>query len=239
MVAVLCRPGRQDAARAAIPTAGAVETEAADLVGRKPDLVLDCAGHEALRRHGPTLLESGVDVATVSVGALSDPVIVETLSDAARRGAARLELVPGAVGGLDLIAAAKVSGLARVSYTGCKPPAGWKGTPADDVFDLDGLTSATELFRGSARDAAARYPKNANVAAAVAFAGLGLDDTEVVLIADPDMTRNRHDISAEGAFGAFSITIDGLTLPGSPRTSALAAMSLVRAVERRTQPIVA
>jgi aspartate dehydrogenase len=61
----------------------------------------------------------------------------------------------------------------------------------------------------------------------------------VVLVADPAMDKNRHEISASGAFGSFSITIDGLTLPGSPRTSALAAMSLVRAVSRRLSPIVA
>jgi aspartate dehydrogenase len=237
--AVLCRPGRENAARDSLPDAGRICTSAEDLLDLDVDLVLDCAGHAALRDHGPVLLSGGIDMATVSIGALSDPATVEMLTEAALKGRAQLELVPGAVGGLDLIAAAKVGGLKQVSYAGRKPPGGWKGTPADDVLDLDGLTEAAEHFRGSAREAAARYPKNANVAAAVALAGLGLDDTEVVLIADPGMTRNRHEISAEGAFGAFSITIDGLTLPGSPRTSALAAMSLVRAVERRLRPIIA
>jgi aspartate dehydrogenase len=59
----------------------------------------------------------------------------------------------------------------------------------------------------------------------------------VVLTADPGLTRNRHEIEAEGAFGRFGFWIEGLPLPGSPGSSSLAAMSMVRAVVARRLPL--
>ena len=111
--------------------------------------------------------------------------------------------------------------------------------PAQERLDLDTLTSAAVHFDGTARQAATQYPKNANVAAAVALAGLGFDHTRAVLIADPGIDANIHEIEARGAFGSFSFRIEGKALPDNPRSSALAAMSVISAIERRRAPITA
>jgi len=82
-----------------------------------------------------------------------------------------------------------------------------------------------------------RYPKNANVAAAVALAGLGFDATRVTLIADAAATGNTHEILARGDFGQFEFRITGDALPDNPRTSALAAMSTLSAILDREAAI--
>ena len=203
------------------------------------DHMVDCAGHAALKAYGPDILRSGMDLTTVSLGALADSSLFLELETAATEGNSRLHLVSGAIGALDCLRAARVGGLQSVTYIGRKPPRSWKGSPAETRLDLDNLTAGAEThFEGSARDAAIEYPKNANVAAAVALAGRGFDDTQVKLIADPGVTENIHEVRAIGDFGSFSFEIKGHSLPDNPRSSALAAMSVISKLDQESQRIV-
>jgi aspartate dehydrogenase len=192
------------------------------------ELVVDCAGHDALRELGPQILAAGFNLLTVSIGALADDDVAFSLRDAGLRGNATLHLASGAIGALDCLRAAKIGQLRSVTYVGRKPPKGWIGSPAETILDLENLTSGQAVhFEGSARDAALAYPKNAIVAAAVALAGVGFDATQVQLIADTNVDVNTHEIRAQGDFGRFTFQIGGEVLPSNPKTSALAAMSVV------------
>jgi aspartate dehydrogenase len=196
----------------------------------RPDLVLECAGQQALASYGPAVLAAGIDLVVASVGALADAVLQADLARAAEAGHARLILPPGAVGGLDALEAMKLAGPIQVIYRSRKPPAAWRDSPAEGLCDLGGLTAPTVFWRGSARDAALAYPKNANVAAAIGLAGTGLDDTEVELMADPGIATNTHEIEASGPSGRMVIRLDGLPDPLNPKTSMLTSYSLARAV---------
>ena len=233
---IIARDGRQDFARSAlgdVPVVTTISDAPEDI-----DVVVDCAGHGGLIAHGAQILQAGHPLITLSIGALADDALYKTLSDAAIIGSSRLHLASGAIGALDAIASANIGRLDTVTYTGRKPPQGWAGSPAENVLDLKALTTATTHFRGTARDAASQYPKNANVAAALALAGLGFDATKVELIADPAASANIHEITATGYFGSLRFEIAGNGLPENPRTSALAAMSVVREIARQKTPIV-
>ena len=144
-------------------------------------------------------------------------------------------LPAGAVGGIDAIAAMRLGGLSSVRYRSRKPPIAWRGTPAENIVDLGKLAAPTILYTGNARAAALNYPQNANVAAAVALAGLGFESTQVELVADPGAPGNVHEIEAEGAAGRFAITLQGKPSRTNPKTSALAALSVARALLERVQ----
>lgn len=236
VVAVLCREGRQAQVRQFAGQQMACVTDPTGIADRF-DLVVECAGHSAMSQHVPVLLQMGKAVISVSNGALADSELEKRLREAALAGGAQLSLLSGAIGALDALSAAGVGGLDSVTYRGCKPPVGWQGSLAEQHLDLATLQEATVFFRGTAREAALKFPKNANVAASVALASMGLDTTMVELVADPALSANRHEVEAVGQFGRLQFSIEGRALPDNPRSSALTAMSIVREIERRNSSV--
>lgn len=230
VVGLLETPDGKAAAEAVLDGAYPVFDDLGALLDRGPNVIAECAGHSAVATHGEAVLAAGKGLIVISVGALADEALLERLRAAAERGGGRILLPAGALAGLDAIAAARLAGLDRVRLTSTKPPRAWLGTPAEVAVDLPALTAPVVFFSGSARDAARQYPKNANVAAAVALAGLGFERTEVRLVADPAAEGNSHHIVAEGAFGAMEVEMRGRALPDNPKTSMLGGLSVARAL---------
>ena len=214
-------------------TAPKIFASVEELLEQRPEVVVELAGHAALRSYGPPILRAGVDLMLVSVGALAEPAVEQAIVEAACAGRSRAIVVSGAIGGLDAIAAAGVGGLSRVTHTTRKP-----ARALLSASEAAELREPRELFRGSAREGAMRFPESINVAAAVSLAGIGLDRTEVCVIADPNVDRNLHEVVAQGEFGELRFEIRNIPTDDNPRTGRLVAMSVVHALRRRRATLV-
>jgi aspartate dehydrogenase len=234
---VLVRAARQQDTQELVKDACAVITSI-DALDPATDFVLECAGHRAVAEYGVALLDSGFDFGISSTGALADDDLRQSLTEAALRTGAQITLLPGAIGGTDALAAAGPDGLEHVTYTGRKPPMSWSGSHAERTHDLERITTPTEIFSGTAGDAARLFPKNANVVATVAMAGIGFDRTRVTLVADPGAQGNAHHIEARGPVLSGSYTTVGQPLADNPKSSALTASSAVRLLRNRARPLV-
>ncbi|MBP6899979.1 MAG: aspartate dehydrogenase [Burkholderiaceae bacterium] len=240
--ALLLRPAQLQAAREAqarneLPPGLLPMDDAAAFLAAPLDLVVEAAGQGAVRELGEAVLRSGRDLMLLSVGALTDDALRERLQAAAVQAGVRLLLPVGAIAGLDGLLALRQAGLRQLTYTSTKPPLAWKGTPAEQAVDLDALSVPTCFFSGTAREAAARFPKNANLAATVALAGLGLDRTRVELIADPGATGNRGQIEALGDDSRLSITVAGLGSASNPKSSRITGLSVLSALANGASPL--
>lgn len=202
-----------------------------------PDLVVEAAGRAAVEPWGQAALRCAPAFIVSSTSAFCDDAVLDRLLATAQAHGSRVIIPPGALAGVDALAAASALPLDEVVHRIVKPPAAWRGTPAETVVDLDRLSEATVFFSGTARQAAEAYPANANVAAITALAGIGLDRTRVELVADPAAAGNGHRLQARGAFGSLDVTIENRPLATNPKSSEMAALSLVRLVENQVRPL--
>jgi aspartate dehydrogenase len=243
-LAVLTLAEAEPAAKALIERCGdriarqsKVITEADVFLNEQFDFVVECAGHGAVKAYGTKVLERGIDLLVVSIGALTDDGLREALRSAARKAGSRLVLCSGAIGGIDLLSAASLSGIESITYTSRKPPRAWRGTPAEKLVDLENVVTETVFYEGSARAAARDYPQNANSAATIAIASVGLDRTSVRLIADPAAPGNVHEFKLRSACADMEVRIVGKPSPDNPKTSMSTAYTVAREILNRIAPV--
>jgi aspartate dehydrogenase len=233
---VLARSRRADTEDRVARSGGSVVYDTTDLIHARPGVVVEAAGHEAVRAYALHIAKSGLDMILMSIGALADEAIRTPLEEAARQHGATIWLPSGGVGGLDALAAARAMGdLERVMHRTIKRPAGLNTAPyvVERGLLRDPLTEPFVVYRGPAREAVRHFPQNVNIAAAVSLAGIGFDRTEVEIVADPSVPRSVHEIRAEGRFGVFTLRFENAMDPNNPRTSRLAGLSAVAALQRR------
>lgn len=187
------------------------------------DLIVEVATIEVVRQYALQVIDHGIPLIVSSIGAFSDEVFWQQLKEKSEEKLTKVYIPSGAVGGLDLLQSAKVTdGLKSVTLTTRKPAHSLQG--AEEVKEEQ------VLFEGKAKDVIARYPRNMNVAIALSLAGIGPKDTKVRLIADPQVKRNVHTIEANGEFGTFSLQVENEPMPGNPKTSYLAALSVLSSI---------
>lgn len=216
-------------------TAPAAVRDLPDLLA-SADVVVEAAGQRALREHGPAVLAAGRDLLAVSVGALADEAFFRELTRPAGARSGRLLICPGALGGLDVVRAAALAGPpASVRLTSSKAPASlvqpWMDErTAERLRSLRPGDDPVTVFDGDAREAAARFPRNANVAATLALAAGDRTAVRVRLIAAPGIRLTRHVVEFTGPLGEYRFELANLPDPGNPATSGLVAPAVLRSL---------
>ena len=199
------------------------------------DAVLEVAGHATVVDHGERVLSSGADFLVTSVGSFPANVgLHKRLVAAAERGGSRLVVPSAGVGALDILSAAAVGGLDSVSMVVRKDPSAWYGTIAEEQFDLPAIDAQGDpkiIFEGTAQEGSALYPQNVNISAAVAMAGLGLENTKLQIVADPTVDTHVVEVSATGAFGSFNFT-ESVAISEHRKTGKIVAMAVAKTVKQ-------
>jgi aspartate dehydrogenase len=214
-------------------------TSEADLIERRPEVVVEAASHEAVREYCEPLLGKGIAVIVLSGGALADDDLRLALERAARRTGALLYVPSGGIAGLDGLKAACAAGVDEVRITVSKPPAAWKKIAYVEELgiDLDALGAPTTLYEGAARAGVPLFPANVNIAAVLSMAGIGFDRTQLKVVAVPGLTHNTHVIEIRGRTGNIRVTLENVPAPDNPKTAWLACYSALAALKLAKSPI--
>jgi aspartate dehydrogenase len=160
------------------------------------------------------------------------------LIDLAKANGGRILVPTGALLGLDAVAAAAEGTIYSVKMTTRKPPNGLTGAPhlVKNNISVEGLNTAKLVFSGTAREAAAGFPANVNVAAALSLAGIGPDRTMIDIWADPAVTRNCHSIEVDSDSARFTLAIENIPSE-NPKTGKNVALSVIAALRKMHSPL--
>ena len=200
----------------------------------RSDVIVECAGPEALVTHAPSIVAAGRTLVVTSVGALGDLTVRRRLD----AGPGRWVTTAGAVGGLDILAAAsRYAPFDFVQLTTTKHPEALRQPWMDEseVATLLRLREPTTLFVGAAREAGRSFPTSLNVALSVSLAAR-TDDVLVTVRADPGAERTTHEIRARHPLGDYDLRVNNRPSPWRPGTSAVVSYAVARTLQLVLDP---
>ena len=200
------------------------------------DVVVDCAPTAAFGALAQATLAAAKVLITVNGAALlAAPQLVEL----ARQRGGRIVLATGALLGLDAVRAAALGTIESVTMVTRKPPKSL--VKAEHVvrngIDLTALSAPLRIFEGSAREGAAAFPANVNVAAALGLAGVGPDRTRLEIWADPALERNTHEIVVDADSARLTMKIENVPTDENPGTGRITALSVIAALRALVVPL--
>jgi len=166
------------------------------------DLVVEAAMASVLKENIDVILKHS-NLMVFSVTAFADEEFYKHALELAKKYKKTIYLPHGAVIAIDGISAGRRI-LNKVTIETIKSPKSLGLT--SDKYEV--------VYEGSTRGACEAFPRNVNVHATVALAGLGFDKTYSKIIADPEVTTNTHLIYVEGKGINFKIDVSSLATGG-------------------------
>jgi aspartate dehydrogenase len=167
---------------------------------------------------------------TVIVVSAAGLLQVPDLDELDRRGSGRLIVANGMMPGLDILRAAKESGIECVELTSRIKPESLRN---EEYIEKNGISlpgpgdPEVVVFEGDAQTAARVFPRHFNVAIALSLAGVGMSETRIQVIADPTVRGAMHRVRVKAAAVDLDMTSYGYPSPANPKTSRLVAPSVI------------
>ena len=204
-----------------------------DTLSDHADVVVECAPASVFEQVAVPAIEAGCIFMPMSSAAL---LVRPKLITRAQETGARIIIPTGALIGFDAVRAAAEGNIKSVRMKSIKPIEGLINSPhlKDHGIDPTHLKARTKIFDGTALEAAASFPANVNITAALSLAGIGPDKTMLEIWADPHAKRNVHTVEVEAAETRFSVCIEGIPSPENPASGLLTPLSLIAALRGLT-----
>ncbi|NSY99644.1 DUF108 domain-containing protein [Agrobacterium tumefaciens] len=174
----------------------------AQTLARRVDLVIEAATPSVVRAVASQILAQS-DFCAFSCSALAEAQVENEIWSASERSGRRFILPHGAILGLDGLVDGRAF-IESVTVTTIK-----NGESLGQDAQSEGV-----VFEGTTRQACAAFPRNVNVHAAIALAGLGFDQTRSIVIADPNTSCMKHNISVRGPGLEWEISVSSTSLGG-------------------------
>lgn len=161
----------------------------------KVDMVIECAVADVLLENIEKILRH-CDLMLFSVTAFADEVFREKAAGLAETYGRKIYIPHGAILGLEGIFDGRTL---------------WEEVTIETIKNPKSLQRAdlerTIVYEGNTKGACMAYPRNVNVHAAVAMAGIGFEKTRSLIISDPSVETNSHTICLKGNNTQISIQI--------------------------------
>lgn len=182
-----------------------------EMLKLEPKVIVEAASQQAAREYVERIVSAGIDLIVMSTGALLDLNVQS----------GKIHVPSGAIGGLDALSSAALAGVDEVILTSRKNPR---------AFEMNNR-EAKLVYEGSAEEAARLYPREMNVAATLALTVKPVK-VKVQVVSDPEVQRNTHEFKVKWHFGEMFLRFANDPHPENPRTSALAAWSAIRLLQK-------
>ena len=230
------RPEKSIALARRVKKNGKLCAASLDTLIKRSELVIEASSARAAWEITRKSLSAGRDIMVMSVGGMVGHLA--SLHSLARRNNARVYFPSGAISGIDALKAANIGKVRKVVLTTRKHPKAFSGVKyVAKRFKLNGLKKDKLLFSGSASSAVKYFPQNINVAAVLGLAGIGMNKTQVRIIASPYVTKNIHEILIVSDAASIFTRTENILHPQNPKTSYLAVLAAVATLKQILQPI--
>ena len=206
-----------------------------EIVKKDFDIIIECASVKAVDEIASKALINGKDVIVMSVGAFADKELFLKLYNLAKENNRKIYIPSGAIAGVDAIKSASLGDIEEVSLITTKPVYGLKDALENLGIDADEISEPTTVFEGDVFEAIKEFPQNINVSVVLSLASKV--PAKVKIVADPSAISNKHEIFVKGSIGSIRTIVENNPCKDNPKTSALAAYSLIRLIKDISEPV--